>query len=169
MRVRYYQSVTVVGHCWASQPPEHEGWDREAEAAAIIGARFLAAAGEGKANASRCPQRRGRQDGRAALASSKAKAARRGDHPWSLFLTKRCPFAHARHCGRTRLDGAPQQLHGIVGSNPLPAFGAAAFTALSAGFLPMAHLRVLRSTPSPASLRFVSVRTTGATRSLCNF
>ena len=119
-------------------------------------------------NASPRPEHREREGGRAALASSQAKAARTVDHSWSLFLTKRCPFAHARHCGRTRLDGAPQQLHGAVGSNPFPAFGAAAFTALSAGFLPMAHLRVLRPTPPPASLRFVGVRIAGAARSLCN-
>lgn len=80
---------------------------------------------------------------------------------------KRCPFSHARHCGRTRLDGAPQQLHGTLGSNPFPAFGAAAFTALSAGFLPIAHLRVLRSTQLPAILRFVGVRIAGGTRSPC--
>jgi hypothetical protein len=107
----------------------------------------ITAAGEEKAQASPRPEHRGREGGRAALASSQAKAARRGDHPWSLFLTKRCPFEHARHCGRTRLEGAPQQRHGTLGSKPEPAVGATGFTPLSAGFLPIARLLALRSTP----------------------
>jgi hypothetical protein len=65
------------------------------------------------------------------------------------LLTKRCPFVHARHCGRTRLDGAPQQPHGIVDSNPVAARVAVSLTCLSAGFLPIALLRVPRSSRLP--------------------
>ena len=71
-------------------------------------------------------------------------AARTRVHRWSFFLTKRCPLSHARHCGRTCRDGAPQQLQGMLGSNPAPALGATAFTSLSPGFLPIALLRVPR-------------------------
>jgi hypothetical protein len=55
-------------------------------------------------------------------------------------LVKECPFAHTRSRLWERRDGAPQQPHGMLASNPSVFLVAAVVTALSAGFLPISHL-----------------------------